>query len=79
MLAACADGRCRIENLAIGDDIRATIRALRQLGVGITVAPDGESALVDGRGGKFLPPDGPIECGNSATTMRLLAGLLSAQ
>ena len=79
ILAACTDGRCRIENLGTGDDIRSTIRALRVLGVRITLAPDGESAIVEGRSGRLDPPDSPIECGNSATTMRLLAGILAAQ
>jgi 3-phosphoshikimate 1-carboxyvinyltransferase len=81
MLSACAEGRSRIENLGIGDDIRSTIRVLRQVGVGITVAPAaaGDTALVEGRGGRFSPPEGPLDCGNSATTMRLMAGLLAAQ
>lgn len=79
IFAACAQGRCRIENLATGEDIRSTTRALRALGIQITLAPDGESAIVEGRGGKLEAPDGPIDCGNSGTTMRLIAGLLAAQ
>lgn len=79
ILAACARGRSRIENLATGEDIRSTIRALKQLGVRITLAPDGESALVGGVGGNLSAPEEPLDCGNSATTMRLLAGVLASQ
>ena len=78
-LSALSNGRCRIENLARGEDIRTTIRVLRQLGVAITLSPDDESATVDGTSGKFTPPSEPLDCGNSASTMRLLAGILASQ
>ncbi len=79
IFGALTDGRSRIENLSTGDDIRATIRVLRALGISIILAPDGESATVEGRGGKFDAPGEPLDCGNSATTMRLMAGVLSSQ
>lgn len=79
ILASLSDGRCRIENLSNGEDVRATIRIFRSLGVKITLAPDGESATIEGRGGRFDPPDGPLDCGNSATAMSLTAGVLAAQ
>jgi len=79
ILAALAKGRSRIENLATGQDIRSSIRVLRDLGTTITLAPDFTSAIVEGRSGVFDPPDHPLDCGNSATTMRLIAGVLAAQ
>ncbi len=79
ILGALAEGRCRIENLATGDDIKATIRVLRDLGVLITLAPDGESATVEGVEGAFKAPDKPLDCGNSGTTLSLMAGVLAAQ
>jgi 3-phosphoshikimate 1-carboxyvinyltransferase len=79
ILAALAKGQSRIENLATSDDVRATIRVLRNLGTTITLSPEGTSGMVEGRGGNFDPPDSPLDCGNSATTMRLMAGVLAAQ
>jgi len=79
IFGALSSGRVRIENLATGEDIKTTIRVLRSLGVPITVSPDGQSVSVTGIGGNFEAPDGPLDCGNSATTMRLMAGVLAAQ
>jgi 3-phosphoshikimate 1-carboxyvinyltransferase len=74
ILNAVAAGPARIENLATGEDVASTARCLRALGV--TVAEGG----VDGVGLQGLrQPDGPLDCGNSGTTMRLLAGLLAGQ
>jgi 3-phosphoshikimate 1-carboxyvinyltransferase len=79
ILASLSDGNCRIENLAIGEDVNATIRVLGQIGVRIKIAPDRKSAIVGGVGGKFTKPSGPLDCGNSGTTMRLISGVLAAQ
>ncbi len=58
--------------------------ALRALGIQIeTFEPDDgttETAIrVHGKRGVFTQPKGDIDCGNSGTTMRLLAGVLAAQ
>jgi 3-phosphoshikimate 1-carboxyvinyltransferase len=75
ILNAVADGTAVIENLATGEDVKATARCLRELGV--PVSSDG---LVEGVGLRGLrPPGTPLDCGNSGTTMRLLAGLLAGQ
>jgi len=37
------------------------------------------SLTVHGTKGKLQPPLEPIDCGNSGTAMRLLAGILAAQ
>src|SRR5262245_53665115 len=52
--------------------------ALRAMGIQATEA---DCALcIEGKGLAGLrAPDGPIDCGNSGTTMRLLAGVLAAQ
>jgi len=71
---AVAAGRARIENLATGEDVASTAVCLRALGV--PVGADG----VEGVGLHGLKaPQGPLDCGNSGTTMRLLAGLLAGQ
>ena len=79
ILAALSDGQSRIENLAVGEDIQATIRVLGQVGVAIRIGGDRKSAVVDGCGGHFAAPAAPLDCGNSGTTMRLMAGVLAAQ
>ncbi|MCA1614730.1 MAG: 3-phosphoshikimate 1-carboxyvinyltransferase [Acidobacteria bacterium] len=82
MLAALAEGRTRIENFSSSADCASTLEALRGLGVG--VERDGSVVVVEGVGRgdgapRFRPPPAPLDCGNSGTTMRLLAGLLAAQ
>lgn len=76
MLAAIASGRTRILNANHGADVRATIEALRKLGVDIRAAQS--SLVVSGRQ-TFVDPESVIDCGNSGTTMRLLMGLLAGR
>ena len=74
ILNAVATGPARIENLATGDDVASTARCLAALGVRV------ETGLVEGVGLHGLrDPHHPLDCGNSGTTMRLLAGLLAGQ
>ena len=79
MLAAIATGETRIEGFLEGADALATVRTFRRLGVTIT-GPDAGLVLVQGVGLSGLKvPDGPLDMGNSGTSMRLLAGLLAGQ
>lgn len=78
IVAAMADGESRIQNFAPGEDCAATLRCLRQLGVRIDQFEDNVWIMGLGRQG-FRRPDGPLDCGNSGTTMRLLSGLLAGQ
>lgn len=74
LLNAVAAGEARVENLSGGADVASTASCLRALGVEI------EPGLVRGRGFDGLrPAAGPLDCGNSGTTMRLLAGLLAGR
>jgi len=79
MLGAIADGTTRIEGFLEGEDTRATAAIFAQLGVRIEAPSDGVR-IVHGVGLHGLqPPDGPLDCGNAGTAMRLLAGLLAGQ
>ncbi|MEI6073408.1 MAG: 3-phosphoshikimate 1-carboxyvinyltransferase [Verrucomicrobiae bacterium] len=78
LLSAISNGQCTITNFLEGEDCRSTARAMRQLGVGIEV-PEPGTLVVEGTHGIFQAPDGDIDCGNSGTTMRLMAGLLAPQ
>jgi 3-phosphoshikimate 1-carboxyvinyltransferase len=78
MFAAIADGETKIENFASSADCASTLECLRGLGVGIE--RDGASVTVKGVGKTGLrEPAGPLDCGNSGTTMRLMAGILAGQ
>lgn len=73
ILNAVAEGEARLRGLSSGADVASTAACLRQLGVEVKVD------RVVGRGLKGLRrPALPLDCGNSGTTMRLLAGLLAA-
>ena len=78
IFSAVAHGKSRIFNLSGGDDNSRTVRAFRQMGVEIYRA--GDALCVEGKGWSGLhAPAGPIDCGNSGTTMRLLSGLLAGR
>lgn len=78
MLAAISDGPCTIRNYLTGEDCLGTLAVLRQLGVQIEQTGPAEF-VVHGTAGRFRAPSGDLDCGNSGTTMRLMAGLLAAQ
>lgn len=78
MFAALAEGRSTITGLSGGLDNLSTAQILRDLGVAIAI--DGSTATVDGVGLDGLRmPAGDLDCGNSGTTMRLMAGVLVGQ
>lgn len=78
MIAALADGRSRVTNYSTSADCAATLSCLRELGVAIE--QNGTDLMVGGvgRDGLRRPPQA-LDCGNSGTTMRLLAGILAGQ
>jgi 3-phosphoshikimate 1-carboxyvinyltransferase len=74
IFASLGSGPTEIRNIGRGDDIEATIRCLRQLGVEIETSEDGATVRPPA---KLRDPDGVLDCGNSGTTMRLLAGIVA--
>lgn len=79
ILGSIAEGISRVRGLSRGEDNLCTRRAFERMGVRIEDAEDG-SVVIHGVGLDGLrAADGPIDCGNSGTTMRLLAGLLAGQ
>lgn len=71
IFAALADDESEITGLAPGFDVTSTLGALERLGL----RRDGDRFMP---GHTAVDPGQPIDCGNSGTTMRLLAGSLSA-
>lgn len=79
LLGAMAHGSTEIRGLLQGEDCRATMAALRALGVEVVESADG-TVRVDGRGLEaWREPDSILDAGNSGTTLRLLAGLLAGR
>ncbi|MBE9501181.1 MAG: 3-phosphoshikimate 1-carboxyvinyltransferase [Dehalococcoidia bacterium] len=79
ILNSVAGGKARVDNFSPGADCLATVACLRQLGVEIVEESPG-SLTVSGVGKEGLKePKDVLNAGNSATTIRLLAGLLAAQ
>ena len=79
MLSALAEGVSRITGFLEGEDTRATARIFDRMGVRID-APGAGERIVHGVGLRGLrAPGGELDCGNSGTAMRLLAGVLAGQ
>ena len=85
ILAALADGPSEISNYAPGADCATTLSCLQALGVDIDTRADsdvnrGGVIAIDGASVNGLQPAvGPLDAGNSGTTMRLMAGVLAAR
>jgi 3-phosphoshikimate 1-carboxyvinyltransferase len=78
MVAALADGTSSIRNFSTSADCAATLSCLAALGV--TIERDHASLTITGVGIDGLrEPSAALDCGNSGTTMRLLAGILAGQ
>jgi 3-phosphoshikimate 1-carboxyvinyltransferase len=78
LLAAVADGTSVISNYSPGADCHSTLSCLQQLGV--EVSEQGRTVTVLGRGfGGLRSPGGPLDAGNSGTTIRLMAGILAGR
>jgi len=78
IFSAIATGRTVISNYLRAEDCRSTLQCLRQLGV--KIEETATTVTVEGVGIRGLQaPLEPLDCGNSGTTMRLLAGVMAGQ
>ncbi len=79
MLGSLAEGITHVSGFLEGEDSLATLNAFRAMGVKIA-GPESGKVVIHGVGMHGLrAPTAPLDLGNSGTSMRLLAGLLSAQ
>ncbi|AAU27501.1 TPA: 3-phosphoshikimate 1-carboxyvinyltransferase [Legionella pneumophila] len=79
IFGAIAIGTSVIDGFLDGEDCIATLKAFQSMGVRIE-GPDKQRVIIHGVGKYGLKqPQNIIDCGNSGTSMRLLAGLLAAQ
>ena len=78
MLGAIAEGPTEIHFFASSADCQSTLACLRKLGV--KIERRGNVVTIDGAGLEGLrAPAEALDAGNSGSTMRMLAGILSAQ
>ncbi len=78
IIAALANGTSRITNFSPSEDCAATLSCLRKLGV--SIQSEGSSVIVQGDGESGLrAANESLYCGNSGSTMRMLAGVLAGQ
>ena len=77
LLGGLADGTTHLENFSTGADPASSLGCVAALGA--KVQRNDASITIEGVGGLFQPADTPLDCGNSGSTMRMLAGLLAAQ
>ena len=79
LIGALSDGETRVHGFGRAEDTEATVAAVRALGVEVE-EPAADELLVHGVGLRGLQaPDGPVDCANAGTLMRLLAGILTGQ
>lgn len=77
IFASIAEGKSEINNFLTGEDCLNTISCFRQMGVEISI--DKNNVFVEANGFRALKePRNCLDVGNSGTTIRLMAGLLSA-
>ena len=75
MLSAIADGVSNVRNLNDGADLQSTINILRDCGASIEHTEG--KFIINGK--ELHSPSKELDCGNSGTTTRLIAGLLASQ
>ena len=75
MLSAIADGVSYVRNLNDGADLQSTINILRDCGA--LIEQNEDEIIINGK--ELYSPSKELDCGNSGTSTRLIAGLLSSQ
>lgn len=75
ILASLAKGTSVIKNFSHGQDPLSTLKICQNLGINAEIKED----LIINSTGKFSAPTNPLDCGNSGTTMRFMAGILAGQ
>ena len=78
MLAGFAEGTSHLTNFSSGADPHSTLACMEQLGAQVERGENGVITIT-GCAGEFREPKASLDCGNSGSTMRMLAGLLAAQ
>src|SRR5690349_16312875 len=78
IIAALSNGVCALHGFLPSEDCMHTVNAMRALGIKIE-QPEPTKLIIHGKRRVLTAPGQEIDCGNSGTSMRLLAGLLAGQ
>ena len=80
MLAGLAEGTSRLSNFSTGADPHSSLSCMEALGATVVKTGSGPAAAIEvtGAAGAFRQPAAPLDCGNSGSTMRMLAGLIAS-
>lgn len=76
IFSSLAKGKSVIKNFSNGQDPKSSLEVCKQLGIDAELK---DSTLIVNSKGSLLKPKNPLYCGNSGTTMRLMAGVLAGQ
>lgn len=84
ILGGLSNGTCEISNFLPSEDCVNTLKAMRALGAKFDIIEEMEGygptkLRIHGQSMKLSAPEAAIDCGNSGTGMRLLAGMLAGQ
>lgn len=77
LLAGLAEGTTKLRNFSTGADCASSLGCVAALGAKVDRKSDG-SIEVAGVAGGFHAPTGPLDCGNSGSTMRMISGLIAS-
>src|ERR1700710_1268369 len=76
MLAGLAGGTTRLSNFSTGADPHSSLACMEALGAKVVHKED-KTIEITGTAGAFHQSIAPLDCGNSGSTMRMLAGLIA--
>jgi len=76
LIAGIAEGLSQLQNFSTSRDCQSTLACLQQLGVGVNQSPNNITIEPPPQ---LRAPAEPLDCGNSGSTMRMLAGILAGQ
>lgn len=78
ILGTMARGSMQVRNYLCSEDCINTLRAMQQLGAKVEPGDYPPNFTLTGTGMQPVAPQHDIDCGNSGTGMRLMAGMLAA-
>ena len=76
MLAGIAEGTTHLSNFSTGADPHSSLACMQALGATVVHNAD-KTIAITGTAGSFTAPTTALDCGNSGSTMRMLAGLIA--
>jgi 3-phosphoshikimate 1-carboxyvinyltransferase len=79
LIGSLAEGTSVARRLSPGGDVSSTQGAVRAMGVKVERDHETSETRIEGGSESLREPRSALDCGNSGTTMRLIAGLVAAR